>query len=82
VVVVTFTHSTIKEELAGVGSEALQFGPREPIKEVFPKSVFPSTVKFRADVMAMPYPKAPESLLFRTVPDELTLAPKWSPNHV
>ena len=79
---VTFANSTINEELAGVGSDALQFGPRDPINDVFPNSVFPSTVKFRADVMAMPYPKAPDSLLFRTVPDELTFAPKWSPNHV
>jgi hypothetical protein len=39
--VVTFANSTIKAALAGVGSEALQFGPREPMKEVFPMSEFP-----------------------------------------
>lgn len=31
----------IKEPLGGVDSEELQFGPREPMKAVFPKSVFP-----------------------------------------
>ena len=38
---VTFAHSTMKAALGGVGSDALQFGPREPMKEVFPKSAFP-----------------------------------------
>jgi hypothetical protein len=65
----------MKAVLVGVGSEALQFGPREPMKEVFPNSTFPWTVKFWADVIAMPYPKAPVSQLFRTLPEKLTLAP-------
>jgi hypothetical protein len=38
---VTSELCTIKGALRGVGSEALQFGPREPMKDVFPKSVFP-----------------------------------------
>jgi len=79
---VTFDHSTIKAVLAGVGSEALQFGPREPMNEVFPIRTLSCTVKLRAEVIAMPYPNAPVKLLLRTVPEELTFAPKWSPNHV
>ena len=79
---VTFTESAMKAALAGVGSEALQFGPREPMNEVFPKRTLSCTVKLRAEVIAIPYPNAPVRLLFRTVPEELTFAPKWSPNHV
>ena len=66
---VTSELCTIKGPLGGVGSVELQFGPREPMKDVFPNSSFPLTVKFRADEMAMPYPKAPVSLLFKTVPE-------------
>ena len=66
----------------GTTSSVEQFGPLEPMKEVFPTSVFPCMVKFRAEVIAMPYPNAPDSVLSRTVPDALTLLPKKSPNHV
>ena len=66
---VTSELCTIKGLLGGVGSEVLQFGPREPMKDVFPKSVFPCTVKSRADVTAMAYPKAPVRLLFEAVPE-------------
>lgn len=31
----------MKEALGGVGSSAAQFGPRELMKEVLPKSAFP-----------------------------------------
>lgn len=43
----------------GVWSTELQFGPREPMKEVLPIRVLPSTVKFLAPDIAIPYPKAP-----------------------
>ncbi len=56
---VTIASLTIKAALAGVGSEALQFGPREPINEVFPKRTLSCTVKLQAEVIAMPYPNAP-----------------------
>lgn len=41
---------------AGVGvmSVVLQFGPFEPMKDVFPTRIFPCTVKFVAEEMAMP----------------------------
>lgn len=66
---VTFTRSMIKGALAGVGSEAVQFGPRAPMKVVLPNRALPATVKLRADVMAIPYPNAPVRLLSRTVPE-------------
>jgi hypothetical protein len=44
----------IKAVLAGVGSEAEQFGPRDPMKDVLPNKALSCTVKLRADVMAMP----------------------------
>lgn len=79
---VTFAWETIKAALVGVGSSALQFGPREPMNEVFPNSTLFSTVKLTAEVTAIPYPNAPVRMLFKTVPEELTFAPKKSTNHV
>ena len=38
----------------GVVSVVLQLGPREPMNDVLPTSVFPETVKFTADEIAMP----------------------------
>ena len=38
----------------GVVSDELQLGPREPMNDVLPTSVFPETVKFTADEIAMP----------------------------
>ena len=78
----TFAGETIKAALDGVGSEELQLGPREPMKEVFSKRKLFCTVKLKAEVTAIPYPNAPVSVLFRTVPEELTFAPKVSTNHV
>lgn len=60
----------------------LQFGPRDPIKDVFPNSSFPVTVKFFAELMAIPYPNAPEKWLLITVAFSLLLFPYRSPNHV
>lgn len=63
-------------------SRELQLGPRDPMKEVFPNNTLLSTVKLRAEVMAMAYPNAPERLLLKTVPEELTLLRYSSPNQV
>ena len=79
---VIFAGSMIKAALAGVGSAAPQFGPREPMNEVFPKSTLFSTVKFTAEVIAIPYPNAPVKKLFKTVPEELAFALSKSPIHV
>jgi hypothetical protein len=46
--------STIKAALDGVESEADQFGPRDPMKDVLSKRALPCIVKLRADVIAMP----------------------------
>jgi len=72
---VTFVMATIKAALGGVGSEALQFGPREPMNEVFSKRTLPWTVKLKAELIAIPYPNAPVRVLFTTVPEELTFPP-------
>lgn len=66
----------------GVTSVWLQLGPLEPINEVFPKRTLLSTVKLRAEDMAIPYPKAPERRLLITVPERLTLLRYLSPNQV
>ena len=41
---------------AGLGtfSDSEQFGPRAPMNDSLPKKLFPSTVKFWAEVMAIP----------------------------
>lgn len=41
-------------------SKLVQLGPRDPMKLVFPNNTLFSMVKFRAEVMAMAYPNAPE----------------------
>ena len=59
----------------GVVSVALQFGPRDPMNDVFPTRVLFKTVKSDADDIAMPYPKAPVKVLFCTVPPNVTFVP-------
>lgn len=66
----------------GVTSVEVQLGPREPMKEVFPRSVLPCTVKLFADEIAMANPNAPDNSLLSTVPDVETLSPYRVPNHV
>ncbi len=79
---VTVLRSITKRAGEGVVSVSVQLGPRAPMKDVLPTSTLFSTVKLLAEDMAMPYPKAPVSWLFNTVPDWLTLLPYRSPNQV
>ena len=51
---VTFTGSMTNGAGVGVTSVVLQFGPRDPMKDVFPTRVLFSTVKLVADVIAIP----------------------------
>lgn len=74
--------STTNAAGAGTASSAVQLGPRAPMKDVLPKSALPSTVKLRAEDIAMAYPNAPVSRLFSTVPESLTLLPYSLPNQV
>lgn len=46
--------SSTKGAGLGVVSVVLQLGPREPMNDVLPTSVFPVTVKFTADEIAIP----------------------------
>ena len=39
---------------SGTESDAEQFGPRAPMNDELPKKLFPCTVKFVAEVMAIP----------------------------
>ena len=52
------------------------------MKLVFPMSWFPCTVKFFAELTAMPYPNAPVRKLFSTVPLKLVFDSDRAPNHV
>jgi len=38
----------------GTVSDSEQFGPRAPMNDALPKKLFPCTVKFSAEVMAIP----------------------------
>jgi len=52
------------------------------MKDVPPNKTLSRTVKLRAEVMAMPYPNAPERRLPETVPEKLTFLRYQSPNQV
>lgn len=78
----TLSSWTMNGAGCGIVSVVLQFGPRAPMKDVLPTSTLFSTVKFTADVIAMPYPNAPVNWLLSTVPELLTLFPNSVPNHV
>jgi hypothetical protein len=82
VVLVTLAGAYTKGAEDGTASFWVQLGPCEPMNDVLPTSTLFSTVKFDAELTAIPKPNAPDKLLFMTVPDELTLLLKKPPNHV
>ena len=46
--------SVMKAAGLGTKSDSEQFGPRAPMNDEFPKKLFPCTVKFSAEEMAIP----------------------------